>query len=236
MMVIFGGEHIEGATDSVLEEYSLLDINTLTWTSGFFDFVLRPTMAMSSATFGSNVYCFGGVETPAGLAHDSLWRYSMVSDQWQSLHTANALPGNRALALVAPNLEDQQLFLFGGTAGAVSDPPAGAANFRLSLANLTWLSTAAPGPPALVEGGAIYDSADHRVLIWGGRDGGGGLPVEVWEFALGAQSWRQVPTVGLAPAGRTGHRLVYDAAHRRFVMFGGKTGVAWNDETWELSW
>ena len=72
--------------------------------------------------------------------------------------------------------------------------------------------------------------------MWGGRDGAGGQPVEVWEFALGSFSWRQVPTVGTAPTGRTGHRIVYDAARRRLVMFGGRDGTTFLSETWELGW
>lgn len=138
--------------------------------------------------------------------------------------------------MTVANVEDEQIFLYGGTAGSTDGTPAGAANFRLDLASLTWASTAAPGPPGLVDGAAVYDSADHRVLMWGGRDGSGGMPVEVWEFALGANAWRQVPTPGITPAGRTGHRLIYDAAHRRLVMFGGKASGAWYNDTWELAW
>jgi len=234
-MVIFAGQFFDLSGDSLLEDYALLDLGTLTWNAGQFDLALRPTQAMSTATFGNDVYAFGGVDI-SGQAHDTLLRYHVTTDQWQSLSPVNSLPGARASALVAANLEDADLFLFGGNSGVITDPPASASNYRLDLGSLTWASTAAPGPPALAEGGAIYDSALHRILVWGGRDGAGGHPVEVWEFALGAFSWRQVPTMGTSPTGRTGHRIVYDAARRRLVMFGGRDGATFLSETWELSW
>jgi hypothetical protein len=190
---------------------------------------------MSAVTLGTDVYLYGGIDV-SDLAHDSLLRYSIASDSWQPLHPANRLPGPRALALLTANIEDQELVLYGGTAGTLTDPPAGTSNYRIDLGALTWSSTAAPGPPSLADGGAIYDSTLHRILVWGGRDAAGALPVEVWEFSLGSYSWRQVPTIGTPPTGRTGHRLVYDTARRRFVLFGGRAGASWSDETWQLAW
>lgn len=234
-MMVFGGEHIEGATDSVLEQYGVLDLGTLTWTA-LFDVMARPTMAMSSATLGGSVYLYGGVSTPADSAHDSLVRYSFLGDTWQAVHPSNSLPGDRTLALLVANYDDNELFLYGGSAGRTSDAPAGTSNFRLPLGGLTWISTAAPGPPGLVGGAAVYDSANHRIVMWGGRSGAGAHPVEVWEFALGAYSWRTMPTQGAPPPGRAGHRLIYDASRNRLVMFGGQASGSWYGDTWQLAW
>jgi hypothetical protein len=61
--------------------------------------------------------------------------------------------------------------------------------------------------------------------------------VAVWEFSLGAQRWRQVPTTGTPPDGRTGHAMVMDPARSRLIMFGGSVpGVGSVNETWQLSW
>jgi hypothetical protein len=222
--------------DSVLEDYALLDLTSRVWTANLFDLATRPCQGMSSASANGMAYFYGGTTTPAGVAHDELWRYDMTGGTWSRLLPVPNLPGGRVLAATAADLEGQRLFLFGGAANT-STAPGDASNYRLGLSSLTWYSTAAPGPPPLAETAVVYDSVNNRMLMWGGRDDAGSRPATVWEFSLGAGRWRQVPTTGTGPNGRTGHGMVMDGPRNRVVLFGGNVpGTGSVNETWQLSW
>lgn len=53
---------------------------------------------------------------------------------------------------------------------------------------------------------------------------------ETWEW--NGANWTLVPTP-IAPVGRRGHVMAYDAARRRTVLFGGRIGSKDTSETWE---
>jgi hypothetical protein len=92
---------------------------------------------------------------------------------------------------------------------------------------------AAPRSPAGRTGAAlVYDASRKTMVLWGGlASDGESLPNDLWEW--NGRSWRpRTPTDGVAPNGRAFHNLVYDAARRRIVMFGGRPAPARGD-IWE---
>lgn len=78
-----------------------------------------------------------------------------------------------------------------------------------------------------------FDSARGRVVLFGGRATPGTiLLADTWEWD-GTQWLLRQP--GAAPPARYEHRLAYDAARGRTVLFGGRTGAAGTQlgDTWE---
>ena len=113
--------------------------------------------------------------------------------------------------------------------------------WTLSLSGTpTWarLIPSETGPSAREGHTAVYDSANQRMIIFGGRyiDD---LYNDVWALSLGTTpAWTQLAP-GSGPSVRWGHSLLYDAADGRMIVFGGST-EHWSsafslDEVWTLS-
>ncbi|MCU0722048.1 MAG: hypothetical protein MUC63_00260 [Planctomycetes bacterium] len=99
----------------------------------------------------------------------------------------------------------------------------------------TLLATAGTAPPDLWGYSLVFDAANNRLVLFGGKDGAGALNNTVWTLNLAASpaAWSQLLTGG--PGQRYGHA----AAYRQFpqpsmVVFGGKGAAALSD-TWSLS-
>ena len=74
-----------------------------------------------------------------------------------------------------------------------------------------------------------YDSARARVVLFGGRDGGGAALADTSEW--NGQSWSVV--LGPAPPARSFHAMAYDVARGRTVLFGGLSATSTNlGDTW----
>jgi hypothetical protein len=92
----------------------------------------------------------------------------------------------------------------------------------------TWANHASAVPrrgrPALA-----YDAARQRLVMFGGWDPStGSRTAETWEWDGARWELRTPPT---SPSPREAHAMVYDAARRRVVMFGGGDPIG--DELWE---
>lgn len=95
-----------------------------------------------------------------------------------------------------------------------------------------WVERTSPStPPPRYESAMAFDHGRGRAVLYGGN-AASLIPIEMadtWEWD--GIAWYQIPVAG--PPARTHHALVYDAARKRIVMFGGiSTGEPRND-TWE---
>ena len=149
------------------------------------------------------------------------------------LDHSDDISANRVYAATAFNMESDVFILVGGT-GTEGALPSDGSIYLFDVGQATWQSNPPPpsAPPPTQKAEMVYDSLNHRMLMWGGSDDAGTLSTDLWQFSLGAERWQRVPTKGVLPGGRTGHRMVMDALNRRFIMFGGGAF----SETWELRW
>jgi hypothetical protein len=90
---------------------------------------------------------------------------------------------------------------------------------------------AAGSPPARSGHSAVYDSANNRLIVFGGC-GGYCVPVlnDVWVLSNanglgGTPVWTQLEASG-GPAARTNAAVAYDAVNDRLIVFGGQDGSA----------
>lgn len=101
-----------------------------------------------------------------------------------------------------------------------------------ALAQLTWTQLAGNAPADRYFHAMVYDSAQQRVLLFGGYTNPG--PVgDTWQRSGGA--WAQLAST-LSPPARMRHAMAYDSGRGRAVLFGGlssgSTGLL--ADTWEF--
>lgn len=81
---------------------------------------------------------------------------------------------------------------------------------------------------------AIYDPDGDRILVFGGADGSS-YRNDVWEYSFKGCNWRELPTTGSRPTARYYHSAIYDPVRKTMVVFGGKDGNSWLNDTWVFS-
>ncbi len=86
----------------------------------------------------------------------------------------------------------------------------------------SWTKLDASGPAGRTRHTAVYDSANHRVLVYGGLSASGSLS-DTWALDMGSLEWSQISTTGAPPA-RINHAAVYDENGGRMLVFGGNLG------------
>ena len=83
------------------------------------------------------------------------------------------------------------------------------------------LSAGGEGPSARTHGAAIYDSRDHRMILFGGR-GSSGDRGDVWAFDLTAHSWSDITPASIGPMARFTHNALYDEAAHQMIIWSGR--------------
>jgi hypothetical protein len=92
---------------------------------------------------------------------------------------------------------------------------------------LTPASGNAPAPRS--NAAAIYDSLNHRLVIFGGKSASGNLN-DVWAFDLRNNSWSELtPASGSAPAPRFTANGVYNPAAQQMIIWSGQGAGFFND-------
>jgi hypothetical protein len=129
------------------------------------------------------------------------------------------------------------LVTFGGSFGvpqncsAIVNHTYEADTWIFDLACSQWRSVAGGEAPAgRTRHGAVHDSREDRMLIYGGRSrvGGSGpytLYGDVHAFDLKTETWSRLATTG-APAPRFNAATAYDSVNHRLLVFGGNTSTS----------
>jgi hypothetical protein len=86
-------------------------------------------------------------------------------------------------------------------------------------------------PSARFDAGIAYDSVRNKVVMYGGNNAAVALG-ETWEFDPTTLLWKQITPVA-SPAVKSGAYMGYDPSRNKVVLFGGWTGAAFTNDTWE---
>ncbi len=175
--------------------------------------------AMASLDQRGTILLFGG-DGDSGLLGDT-WEWDGVR-WWQNAPSTS--PSARAEQTMAYDVWRDRAVLFGGrTSGGVSGE-------TWEWSGTTWSLRSTSGPIARYGHGMAYDPEHKRTVIFGGFDGAGVLG-DLWEWD--GSTWLQ-RAVSPAPAPRRDALLVYDAAHGRMILLGGRdAGGAPLTDAWE---
>jgi hypothetical protein len=83
------------------------------------------------------------------------------------------------------------------------------------------LTTTGTPPTERIGHTAVYDTANNRMILFGGQDSTG-YKNDVHVLTLGpTPTWSTPAVTGPVPGGRLGHTAVYDAVNQQMVVIGG---------------
>lgn len=177
---------------------------------------------------------FGGVSNGTRLG--DAWALDLSFPQWSNLNPTGTPPSHRYAPVAVYDPSDDRMVVFGGYDGAGR-----ADTWSLTFSGTpAWSDLTPSGAPPSGRWlhGAVYDSARDRLVTFGGEDDA--FPDYLGDaFALslsGSPAWSGVG-VPPVPSPRAFHSAVYDAAHRRMIVFGGAISIygAYSNEAWALS-
>lgn len=128
------------------------------------------------------------------------------------------------------NSLDRQMIVFGGlddSLNVLSDV------WSFDLSNLAipatpWTSEVTGGipDPSRYAHTAIYDTANHRMIVFGGNDAGYAATNDLYILDLTTMDWSQPAFTGTPPVARAFHSAVYDPGNQRMVVYGGYDGIS----------
>ena len=164
-----------------------------------------------------------------------LWSLALGSGPaWTAITPAGPAPRDRYNSSLVYDSARGRLLLHGGTLSA-GGPQSAGETWALALgASPAWSEVKAP-PPGRDYLSAVRDDATHRMVVFGGQQYFKGPLNDVWARDLAGQgAWVVLAPNGPAPAPRSGHSAVFDAARDRMIVFGGFSSTTTND-LWSLS-
>ncbi|MCI0691445.1 kelch repeat-containing protein [candidate division KSB1 bacterium] len=192
---------------------------------------VRNAHAMAYDSDRAKVILFGGADDRNVLG--DLWEWG--GKTWHKISATGPAP--RTFPCLAYDRDRRRLVLFGGNRVLF-----GTENDKDTFLDDVWewdgarwrmIETARP--PARAEANMVYDSARHRLVLFGGYRVVSGNKIrlgDTWEWD--GKTWEQVSASGPSP--RNGAAMTYDPIRRRVILFGGNgpSGETW---TWDgKSW
>jgi hypothetical protein len=190
---------------------------------------------------------FGGMYDANSLVYNDTWilknSNGLATASWQKLATQGATPPPLWLHQAVYDSINNRMIVLGGSIGGGFSATMNVwvlTNANGSGGIPTWitLSTAGGSPTPRWTHSAVYDSANNRIIMFGGA-ANGCCANDVWVLTnangLGGQAtWTQLSPIGSAPAGRQGASAVYDSGTNRMMLFAGATpGIL--DDLWILN-
>ncbi len=147
--------------------------------------------------------------------------------RWKEMNwLGQPLSGRAAASMIYDPVADR-FVVFGGSVGGTATDDLWFVTIAGNMANWT-LASVSDAPPARWGHTAVYDPFRHRMIVFGGTDGGAGTQkADCFELTLasGSEGWNAIGTA-MGPTGRFGNAAVFDTAHDRMIVFGGHDGGA----------
>ena len=158
-----------------------------------------------------------------------IWAYNRAANRWRSAAKGPfVMPQNEGGLAVYDELNDRVIY-FGGLTGAAQKTndvwELKADTFGMYRASRLSPSGTKPTQRWLMAG--CYDSANQRMVLWGGQSTSGVLG-DVWALSLtsGSETWTQLSPGGSAPTAAWQSAFAYDEANKRLYVHGGATNFA----------
>jgi hypothetical protein len=243
-LVVYGGL-VEGdhssATVQTQEHWILSLTGAPTWSE------VRPSgaqpprrwqAAMAADPTGQRMVVSGGFFEDDSYTNQIHAKSTTGEQLWQPIIPSGTGPPGTAGHTIIVDTANHRLVMFGGGTASVS-------GYFTDFTNEVWTAPLGPNPTwtQLFPAGdpptprshhtAIYDAANQRMVIFGGKTGfietilGDAMALSL----DGNPTWSSLSSI---PA-RWGHTAVYDAPRHRMIVFGGRlSDGSYTDDVWEM--
>ncbi len=184
---------------------------------------------------------FGGDSGNSALT--DVWRLSLgATPFWTQVAPSGTAPsyGGGSAVYDATN---SRMIVFGGFNSSGNGNQTSVLNYANGKNGTpAWITLSPTGslPPVRAGHTAVYDTANDRMIVFGGYTGSSYLN-DVWVLTNandlgGTPGWIQLTPSGTAPSARSEQNAVYDQANNRMIVFGGiSNGGNRLNDTWVLS-
>jgi fibronectin type 3 domain-containing protein len=192
----------------------------------------RGDASMAYDTNRKKVVLFGGWDASSYL--NDTWEFD--GNEWLQATTAHAPAGRADVSFTYDPALGKVVLLGGYCPGVCAGAGEGIFDEMWGFDGVDWVLIASPttiGPSYGMSLG--YDTGQGLLLSFGGYRGpynNQTLVNETWVYA--ASGW-QLSAASNAPAPRTNSSLVFDAGRNRMVLYGGRNGETFFNDTWELT-
>ncbi|CAN0900643.1 Protein GLUTELIN PRECURSOR ACCUMULATION 3 [Linum grandiflorum] len=170
------------------------------------------------------MFIFGG--RSGGKRLGDFWLLDTDTWQWSELASFGDLPSPRDFA-AASAVGNQKIVMFGGWDGKkwLSDV------YVLDTISLEWTELAITGAIPPPRCGHTVTMVEKRLLVYGGRGGGGPIMSDLWALKglideeNETPGWTQLKLPGQAPSARCGHTITSGGVN--LLLFGGHGTGGW---------
>jgi hypothetical protein len=164
---------------------------------------------------------FGGFYYDWGTGperYNDVWKMGLDTYSWSEISTSGTPPPPVSAHTCIYDPVNHRMLVYGG--GLDGDVLADV--YSLDLYSYTWslLSTTGEKPTARWDHCAVYNSQDHTMVIFGGRNWYLGLVFDdLWSLDLSTLAWQKIESYG--PSERIGPSAVYVPGTNSMLVFGG---------------
>ncbi|TMW96783.1 hypothetical protein EJD97_006787 [Solanum chilense] len=226
-VVVFGGL----IDKKFLSDITVYDIENKLWfqpecTGSGSDGLVGPSPRAFhvAVTIDCHMFIFGG--RSRGRRLGDFWVLDTDIWQWSELTSFGDLPSARDFA-AASAIGKSKIVMFGGWDGKkwLSDV------YILDTMTLEWRELAVLGTVPPPRCGHTATMVEKRLLVYGGRGGGGPIMADLWalkgliEEENESPGWTQLKIPGQAPTARCGHTVTSGGLH--LLLFGGHGTGGW---------
>ncbi len=167
-----------------------------------------------------------------------------VEEVWNEIVTGSISEREGHTAICHCDALNHRMIVFGGGMGIRNYNDVWA--FDLEAGSERWYRIDALGTPPTEreDHTAIYDAANQRMIVFGGKDNWTGPLNDLWALDLSTpelEAWRPITATGTSvPPARWSASAIYDPIYRRMIVFGGMTnqgGADWEGmfrDVWSL--
>jgi N-acetylneuraminic acid mutarotase len=175
------------------------------------------SMVYNSAT--GKVILFGG-SSSEGSRNDT-WAYDLVANDWNELDPVGNSPAARLNFGMVYDSAAGKVILFGGMASLHGTKFADTWAYDRTANTWTALEPIGARPSVRRCHSMVYDSAVGKAILFGGLSEYGAGLNDTWAYDPAANTWTDLKPAGSLPPARTAHRVAYDSATGRVILFGG---------------